>query len=141
MEKWRFLEIDWLSYAETAIFRPVLMRARSEGIVPDTVSFCTFPRPSLITTFFNDPEKDINLDFCRRNKIPVFRTIASGGPIFGDTGYIFTFLHLGRDNPKVPPSPERMFEKTLKGIESGRELPVWKEELKEGFKRSKKFVI
>ncbi len=119
MERWRFLEVDWLSYAETAIFRPVLMRARSEGIIPDTVSFCTFPRPSLITTFFNDPEKDINLDFCRRNKIPVFRTIASGGPIFGDTGYIFTFLHLGRDNPKVPPSPEKMFEKTLRGIAEG----------------------
>lgn len=31
MEKWRFLEIDWLTYAETAIYRPVLMRARSEG--------------------------------------------------------------------------------------------------------------
>jgi lipoate-protein ligase A len=119
MEKWRFLEINWLTYAETAIYRPVLMRARSEGIVPDTVSFCTFPKPSMITTFFNDPEKDINLDFCKEKKITVFRTIASGGPIFGDTGYIFTFLHLARDNPKVPPNAEKMFEKTLTGIASG----------------------
>ena len=119
MEKWRFLEIDWLTYAETAIYRPVLMRARSEGIVPDTVSFCTFPRPSMITTFFNDPEKDINLDFCRKEGITVFRTIASGGPIFGDTGYIFTFLHLSRGNPKVPPNAEKMFEKTLTGIAAG----------------------
>jgi len=119
MEEWRFLEINWLTYAETAVYRPVLMRARSEGIVPDTVSFCTFPRPSMITTFFNDPEKDINLHFCREKVIPVFRTIASGGPIFGDTGYIFTFLHLARNNPKVPPNAEKMFEKTLIGIASG----------------------
>jgi lipoate-protein ligase A len=119
VEQWRFLEINWLTYAETAIYRPVLMRARSEGIVPDTVSFCTFPRPSMITTFFNDPEKDINLHFCSENKITVFRTIASGGPIFGDTGYIFTFLHLARDNPKVPLNAEKMFEKTLIGIASG----------------------
>jgi lipoate-protein ligase A len=119
MEKWRFLEINWLTYAETAIYRPVLMRARSEGIVPDTVSFCTFPKPSMITTFFNDPEKDINLTFCKERKIPIFRTIASGGPIFGDTGYIFTFLHLARENPKVPPNAEMMFEKTLTGIASG----------------------
>ncbi len=119
MERWRFLAIDWLSYAETAIFRPVLMRALSEGIVSDTVSFCTFPRPSLITTFFNDPEKDIDLEFCRRNRITVFRTIASGGPIFGDKGYIFAFLHLRRNNPKVPPNPEKMFEKTLTGIAEG----------------------
>ncbi len=108
-----------MTYAETAIYRPVLMRARSEGIVPDTVSFCTFPRPSMITTFFNDPEKDIDLHFCRERKITVFRTIASGGPIFGDTGYIFTFLHLARDNPKVPLNAEKMFEKTLTGIASG----------------------
>jgi lipoate---protein ligase len=119
MEQWRFVEINWLTYAETAIYRPVLMRARSEGIVPDTVSFCTFPRPSMITTFFNDPEKDINLPFCKEKGITVFRTIASGGPIFGDTGYIFTFLHLARENPKVPPNAERMFEKTLTGIASG----------------------
>jgi len=72
--------------------------SQGEGIVPDTVSFCVFPRASLIANYFNDPEKDINLNFCRERKITVFRTIASGGPIFGDTGYIFTFLHLARDN-------------------------------------------
>ena len=119
MESWRFLEINWITYAETAIYRPVLMRARSEGIVPDTVSFCTFPKPSLITTFFNDPEKEINLRFCREKGIPVYRTLASGGPIFGDTGYTFTFLHIARTNPKVPADAEKMFEKTLTGIAAG----------------------
>ena len=119
MEQWRFIEVNGLTYAETAVYRPVLMRAKSEGIVPDTVSFCVFPRASMIMNYFNDPEKDINLNFCRERKITVFRTIASGGPIFGDTGYIFTFLHLARDNPKVPPNAEKMFEKTLTGIASG----------------------
>jgi len=28
MERWRFLEIDGLTYAETAICRPVLIRPR-----------------------------------------------------------------------------------------------------------------
>jgi len=119
MERWRFLRVHWLTYAETAIYRPVLMRARSEGIIPDTVTFCTFPKPSMITTFFNDPEKDINLNFCREQGIPVFRTIASGGPIFGDTGYTFTFLHIARENPKIPSNAEKMFEKTLTGVASG----------------------
>jgi hypothetical protein len=87
MESWRFLQVNRITCAETAIYRPVLMRAGSEGIAPDTVSFCTFPRLRLITTFFNDPEKDINLPFCRERGISVFRTLASGGPVFGDTGY------------------------------------------------------
>ena len=119
MEKWRFLEVDWLSYAETAIYRPVLMRAVGEETVWETVSFCTFPVPSLVLNFFNDPQKEIDLEFCRKNKIPVYRVISSGGPIFGDTGYIFTFLHLKRANPKVPPDAPKMFEKTLTGIAGG----------------------
>jgi lipoate-protein ligase A len=116
MEKWRFLEVDWLSYAETAIYRPVLMRAVGEEMVSETVSFCKFPVPSLVLNFFNDPQKEIDLEFCMKNKIPVYRVISSGGPIFGDTGYIFTFLHLKRNNPKVPPDVPKMFEKTLAGI-------------------------
>ncbi len=119
MEEWRFLEVDWLSYAETAIYRPVLMRAVSEGAVPETVSFCRFSVPSLVLNFFNDPQKEINLGFCKRKKIPVYRVIASGGPVFGDTGYIFTFLHLKRTNPKVPPDAPKMFEKTLTGVAEG----------------------
>ena len=119
MEKWRFLEVDWLSYAETAIYRPVLMRAVGEEIVPETVSFCRFPVPSLVLNFFNDPQKEIDLEFCRRKEIPVYRVISSGGPIFGDTGYIFTFLHLKRSNPKVPSDVPKMFEKTLTGIAGG----------------------
>ncbi len=119
MERWRFLEIDRLSYAETAIYRPVLMRAVSEGIAPETVSFCRFPIPSLVLNFFNDPQKEINLEFCRSKGIPVCRVIASGGPIFGDTGYIFTFLHLKRANPKVPQDVPKMFEKTLTAVARG----------------------
>lgn len=119
MEKWRFLEVDWITYAETAIYRPVLMRAVSEGSVPDTVSFCSFPKPSLVLNFLNDPEKEIYLDFCREKSIPVYRVISSGGPIFGDTGYVFTFLHIKRNNPKVPPDAAGMFEKTLTGIAQG----------------------
>ena len=119
MEEWRFLEVDWVSYAETAIYRPVLMRAVSEGVVPETVSFCKFPVPSLVLNFFNDPHKDINLAFCKKNGIPVYRVIASGGPIFGDTGYIFTFLHLKRNNPKVPSDVPKMFNKTLTGVAEG----------------------
>ena len=119
MEKWRFLSIDWLTYADTAIYRPTLMRAKSENIIPDTVSFCTFTKPSMVIPYFNDPEKEINLPFLRDNNIPVHRVIGSGGPIFGDAGYEFTFLHIARNNPKVPPDAPQMFEKTLNAIAGG----------------------
>jgi len=119
MEEWRFLEVDWLTYADTAIYRPVLMRSVGEGIAPNTVTFFRFPKPSMIITFFNDPEKEINLDFCRKRGIPVHRLIIGGGPIFGDTGYVITFLHLSRNTPGLPPNVENMLEKTLTGVAAG----------------------
>jgi len=119
MEKWRFLEVDWLTYAETVSYRQALIKAKSEGIVPDTVSFCTFKKPSMIITYFNDPEKEINLDFCKQRGIPLSRLIIGGGAIFGDMGYIIAFLHIGRKNPKVPPDAEKMFEKTLTRVATG----------------------
>ena len=108
-----------MTYAQTAVYRPVLMRAVSEGIVPDTVTFCTFPGPSLVLNYFNDPDKDINLDFCAQRGIPVYRVISGGGPILGDMGYIFTFLHMKRESPKAPPDVPAMLEKTLTAIAEG----------------------
>jgi len=119
MEEWRSVDVDWLTYAETAIYRPVLMRAVSEGIVPDTVTFCKFPKPSLAMNYFSDPDKEIDFDFCRERGISVCRVISSGGSVLGDTGYFFVFLHLRRNNPKLPPNAEKMFEKTLTGIAEG----------------------
>jgi len=118
-QRWRFLEVDWLTYAQTAVFRPTLLKAVSEGIVPDTLSFCSFPRPSVILNFFNDPDKDIDLKFCRQRDIPVYRVISSGGPIFGDTGYIFAFIHATRGSHGIPSTVEGMFTKTLSGIAHG----------------------
>ena len=92
------------------------MQCISNGSSPQTVSFCKFPSSSLVLNYFNDPEKDIDLAYCKELGIRVCRVMASGGPVFGDTGYIFTFLHLRRENPKVPPHAAAMFEKTLSGI-------------------------
>jgi lipoate-protein ligase A len=118
-EKWRFVEIDWLSYAQTAFYRPALIKAVSEGFSPETVSFCSFPRPSVILSFFNDPDKDIDFNHCRQRGIPVCRVISSGGPIFGDRGYVFVFMHVLRGNPKIPKTVEEIFTKTLSSVAQG----------------------
>ena len=119
MEKWRFLDINWITYAETAIQRIVSLRAKSEGIIPDTVCFYSFPRPSLSLNYFNDPDKDINLELCRKHGIQVLRIVSGGGPIFGDTGFVGLGICLDRGNPKAPPTVEEMLKKTLTGVAEG----------------------
>ncbi|MDY6879958.1 MAG: hypothetical protein SV686_06935 [Thermodesulfobacteriota bacterium] len=113
METWRFLNIDWLTYAETAIYRALLLRAISENVSPTTVSFMSFARPSVVLNYFNDPDRDINLELCRKQGIPVCRVLSGGGPILGDSGYIVTFLDIARDHQAVPSDPLQMMSKVL----------------------------
>ena len=116
METWRFLNVDWLTYAETAIYRAVLLRTISEGISPTTVSFLSFKNPSVVLNYFNDPEKDIDLELCKKKAMPVCRVLSGGGPILGDSGYIVTFLDILKRHPSVPSGPVEMMENVLKAI-------------------------
>lgn len=72
----------------------------------------------MVVPFLNGPEKEINLDFCRKRGIPVRRLIV-GGAIFGDPGYVITFLHIKINDPRIPPNAEKLFEKTLTQIGNG----------------------
>ena len=116
METWRFLNVDWLTYAETAVYRAVLLRAISEDLSPTTVSFLSFKNPSVVLNYFNDPEKDINLELCHKEGMPVCRVLSGGGPILGDSGYIVTFLDIPRKHPAVPSNPSKMMAKVLMAV-------------------------
>ena len=77
------------------------------------VSFFRFSKPSLVISYFCDPEKEVNLAFCKKRGIPVYRVISGGGIAFGDKGYVITFLHVDRENPKIPPDVMGMYQKNL----------------------------
>jgi lipoate-protein ligase A len=65
------------------------LKARKEGVIPDTLWVLRATNPSVTAAFFNDIEKDINLDFCQHNAIPVRRTIGGGGCGFFDSGSVY----------------------------------------------------
>ncbi|MCP4750806.1 MAG: lipoate--protein ligase family protein [Proteobacteria bacterium] len=116
MNQWRFLNIDWMTYAETAMYRPTMIRSIQEGWAPEILAFCTFSKPSIVMNYFNDPDRDINMDYCREKDITVNRILSGGGPILGDIGYICTFFHLKTVNPNVPGETGAMIARTLSAL-------------------------
>lgn len=76
--QWRFL-LSQETYADCSISTsPALERGVMEGISPNTVLLDIFPADSFTVGVLDDPEKAIDLDFCRRRGIVVLRRNTTG---------------------------------------------------------------
>jgi lipoate-protein ligase A len=116
---WRLLDLPTDSYAEsTMALSPALMRARKEGLVPDTVAVFSFRRPSVVMGYYISPDFDVDIKFCRDNDIVVKR-IPTQGLIFGHQGYILMGLYVHRQF--LPADMGEAFRKLNEGVARGIE--------------------
>ena len=119
---WRLLNLPTDSYAEsTMALSPALMKARKEGLVPDTVAVFSFRRPSVVMGYYISPDFDVDLEFCKTHDIAVKR-IPTQGLIFGHQGYILTGLYVHRHF--LPADMPEAFRKLNQGI-AGRIEKEW----------------
>lgn len=66
--------------------------------------------------FHQDLEREVDLEFCRTNNIPVFRREVGGGAVFLDGNQLFFQLILKKDNPLVPKRIETFYKKFLQPV-------------------------
>jgi lipoate-protein ligase A len=64
--------------------------------------------PYVCIGFHQDAEREVDLDFCRANGIPVFRREVGGGAVYLDGNQLFFQLVLRRNDPRVP-APKEVF--------------------------------
>lgn len=60
-----------------------------------------------------DAEHELDLDYCRTNRIPVFRREVGGGAVYLDGDQLFFQLILRKDNREAPPRKENFYRKFL----------------------------
>ena len=72
--------------------------------------------PYVCIGFHQDVEQEVDLEFCRRNQIPVFRREVGGGAVYLDGNQLFFQLILQRDNPMAPKRIETFYKKFLEPI-------------------------
>jgi lipoate-protein ligase A len=84
MVKWRLLKLETFNaYRNMAIDESTLI-ARMKGIVPDTLRFYKW-RPSAVSIGkFQDPEKEVQLENCKKQGVDVVRRITGGGTVYHD---------------------------------------------------------
>jgi len=107
-KEWRLLDL-YVDLNENSVFlNPAIQRARMEGRVPDTVVFCSMKKIGISLGFYPDPEKDINLDYCRAHDIGVTRRLQPYYVNIGYPGFFAAYLLVGRDF--LPPTVAEIFK-------------------------------
>jgi len=72
--------------------------------------------PYVCIGFHQDLEQEVDLFYCRSNRIPLFRRDVGGGAVYLDDDQLFFQLVLHRNNPIIPPTKEEFYRKFLQPV-------------------------
>jgi len=81
---------------------PAIERAMEERLSENTVVLNIFSQDSFTVGFLDDPEKCLNLDYCKQKNIVVRRRKNPGGAVFGAKGSAIICLYLDTRLPLIP---------------------------------------
>jgi lipoate-protein ligase A len=110
-QEWRLLDL-YVDLNENSVFlTPAIQRARIEGKVPDTVTFCSLKKIGISLGFYPDPEKDINLDYCKAHDIGVTRRLQPYYVNVGYPGFIAVYIIVGKNF--MPPTVAEIFKMVI----------------------------
>jgi lipoate-protein ligase A len=115
---WRWLDLDAIDPIETQTIFDAVATVRGRNTIGDTLIFC-YPRSPLVSLGYHQQiEKELDVQFCRDNRIPFVRRILGGGAVYLDRGQFFYQLIIGPKNPLLPRNVNDAFRFLL-------QAPVW----------------
>jgi lipoate-protein ligase A len=110
-KEWRLIDLYVDLNENSAFLNPAIQRARMEGRAPDTVTFCSIKKIAISLGFYPDPEKDINLDYCRAHDIGVSRRLQPYYVNVGYPGFIVVYIIAGKQY--MPPTVAEIFQTVI----------------------------
>lgn len=114
-EKWRFLDLGFVDPVSYWTYPEAVMMAKASGKVPDTVVLSIPNKPTVNIGYYQDVEKEVNLDLCREMGIDVFRRFGfGGGALLYDTNS--RLFHIIVDADRFPRNYEELMTYSSKGL-------------------------
>ena len=90
-------DLGELPWEQSMLIFHTLARMGVEGL-----SIVWPDKPFISIGYFQDAELEVDLDYCRREGLPVFRREVGGGTVYLDRNQIFYHVIWNRDNPEFP---------------------------------------
>ena len=100
--QWRFLPFERLDAFENMAIDEAIFRFHQRKDVPPTLRFYGWKSPTVSLGYFQDVEKEVDVEACRRKHIPVVRRPTGGKAVLheGDV----TYAVVGRDSSPLFPA-------------------------------------
>ncbi|MDH4191623.1 MAG: lipoate--protein ligase family protein [Betaproteobacteria bacterium] len=120
MNTWRWLDTGVRDAAENLAISRALTYARRAGESPSTLRFLRF-LPSAIVGLHGDPARELDVAYCRAQRIAVRKRPTGGGAIYMDEGVLGWELHLARAEAgaaDMPAIARRLCEAVARSLES-----------------------
>ncbi len=90
-DRWRFLKLETAdAYTNMAIDEAILTM-RTQNKVPNTLRFYTWNPSAVSIGRFQTPEKELNLQECKKQHVDIIRRISGGGAVYHDKNGEITY--------------------------------------------------
>ncbi|HID17475.1 TPA: lipoate--protein ligase, partial [Candidatus Bathyarchaeota archaeon] len=113
--EWRFLDTGFRSAAENMALDSVILRCKSEGLIPDTVRLLRFKPPAVLVGYHQDVEQEVRLDYVNKRGIDINRRITGGGAIYFDESSVGWEIIASRSSIPARGRVESLFEAMCEG--------------------------
>lgn len=110
----RLIDLDKLDSIKIHAVYEAIAYTVGKGISPPTLILCYPKKPYVCIGIHQILEKEINVEYCRENNIPIVRRQIGGGAVYLDSGQ--QFYHLVLPSEKYPPDVEKLYRKYLMGV-------------------------
>jgi lipoate-protein ligase A len=100
--KWRFLPFERLDAFENMAIDEAIFRFHQRKDVPPTLRFYGWTSPTVSLGYFQDVEKEVDVEACRRKHIPVVRRPTGGKAVLHEEDV--TYAVVGRDSSPLFPA-------------------------------------
>ena len=130
--KWRFIDLDCVNNVLAAAIFEAVMKARSKGMVDDTLLFWRPKKPAIYIGYHQLAYEDLHVDVCKKKKIPIVRRILGGGTGYSDKNQIIYNVIFEEGTPDIPYGPANVYKFVLGGVvEALRNLGITDVEIDE----------
>jgi len=107
----KLYDLGHVSWIDSQIFYHTLPRMGREALI-----ICQPDSPYVSIGFHQDLFNEVDLDYCKKSNIPVFRREVGGGTVYLDQNQIFFQLVLHKKNPLVQPDRLKFYRKFLQPV-------------------------